>query len=234
MDKNGNAYTFIYASVMVVLVAAVLSFAAMKLKAPQDRNVEIEKQQSILKSLNIDVSADKAEQVYKKTITDSYIVNTKGDKVNGDAFTVNLKEEHAKPVDEQKLPVYVADLGDQGKKYIIPVRGTGLWGPIWGYLAFDSDLSTIYGATFDNEGETPGLGAQISTEGFQKQFAGKSIFNSEGKFVSIFVAKASEKGKANPKHSVDAISGGTITSKGLQKMLQDDLSKYTEFFKKLR
>ena len=234
MDKNGNAYTFIYAAVMVILVAAVLSFAAIKLKAPQDRNVEIEKQQSILKSLNIDVSADKAEQVYKKTITSSYIVNTKGDTLKGDAFAVDLKEEHAKPVDEQKLPVYVADLGKEGIKYIIPVRGTGLWGPIWGYLAFDSDLSTIFGATFDNEGETPGLGAQISTRPFQEQFAGKSIFNSEGKFVSIFVAKASEKAKANPKHSVDAISGGTITSKGLQKMLQDDLSKYTEYFKKLR
>jgi len=160
------------------------------------------------------------------------IVNSKGEKVDGDAFRVNLKVEHSKPVDQRKLPVYVADLGDKGKVYIIPLRGAGLWGPIWGYIAISSDMKTVFGANFDHQGETPGLGAEINTDKFQKPFAGKTIFDQTGLFTSIIIAKTGE--KSDPAHSVDAISGGTITSKGLQKMLYDDLSTYQEFFKTLK
>ena len=88
--------------------------------------------QSVLKSVNIETDALQAADVFKKTFTEIYCVNSKGEKVEGDAFTVDLKVEHSKPVAEPKLPVYVADLGDKGKKYIIPLRGTGLWGPILG------------------------------------------------------------------------------------------------------
>jgi len=232
MDRNGNAYTFIYASVMVILVAAILSVAAINLKPFQDKNVEIEKKQSILKSINISAGAEEAEKIYKKTISDSYIVDIKGNKVTGDAFTVDMKKELSMPASERKLPVYIADLNGEGKRYIIPLRGTGLWGPIWGYVALNDDLNTIYGATFDHEGETPGLGAEIATEAFQVPFKGKTIFSKTGELVSIVVAKSGE--KADPQHSVDAISGGTITSKGLQKMLYDDLSNYQEFFNKVR
>nr|HPR30702.1 FMN-binding protein [Prolixibacteraceae bacterium] len=97
-------------------------------------------------------------------------------------------------------------------------------------LSFDSDLNTIYGAFFDHQGETPGLGAEIKTRLFQEPFTGKQINDSEGKFVSITVAKKAE--KAPEQHRVDAISGGTITSKGLQDMLYNDLRNYLEFFNK--
>ena len=93
----------------------------------------------------------------------------------------------------------------------------------------NDDMKTIYGASFDHQGETPGLGAEINTKPFQKPFEGKSIFDESGKFISITVAKAGE--ISDPKSSVDAISGGTITSKALQKMLYDDLVTYQEFFK---
>ena len=110
------------------------------------------------------------------------------------------------------------------------MRGTGLWGPIWGYIALNDDMSTIYGATFDHQGETPGLGAEIKTAKFQEAFKNKTIFNEDNQLVSIIVAKAGENAPA--RHRVDAISGGTITSKGLQKMLLDDLTCYSEFLNK--
>ena len=123
-------------------------------------------------------------------------------------------------------------MGEKGKVYIIPLRGAGLWGPIWGYIALLSDMNTIYGANFDHQGETPGLGAEINTEKFQKPFIGKTIFDQSGLFTAVIIAKIGE--KSDPAHTVDGISGGTITSKGLQKMLFDDLATYQEFFKTLK
>lgn len=232
MDTNGNKYTIIYAAAMVIVVAVLLSIAATQLKPFQDANILIEKKQNILKSVNIVADVRQANDLFSKTIKEQIIVNSKGEKVEGDAFKVNLKVEHSKPLDQRKLPVYIAEMGDKGKVYIIPLRGAGLWGPIWGYIAFSSDMNTVYGANFDHQGETPGLGAEINTEKFQKPFIGKTIFDQAGLFTSIIVAKAGE--KADLAHSVDAISGGTITSKGLQKMLFDDLSSYQGFFKTLK
>jgi len=232
MDTNGNKYTITYAAVMVIVVAILLTIAATQLKPYQDANILIEKKQNILKSVNIVADVKQADDLFSKTIKELLIVNSKGEKVEGDAFKVNLKVEHSKPVDQRKLPVYIAELGEKGKVYIIPLRGAGLWGPIWGYIAISSDMNTVFGANFDHQGETPGLGAEINTDKFQKPFAGKTIFDQTGLFTSIIIAKTGE--KADPAHSVDAISGGTITSKGLQKMLYDDLSTYQEFFKTLK
>ena len=230
MNRNGNTYTFIYASVMVIIVAAILSFTAISLQPMQKRNVEIEKKKNILTSVNINAATEEAEAAYAKIITKSYVVNYKGEMVDGNAFTVDLKKEHAKPLEERVLPVYEADMGNSELKYVIPLRGSGLWGPIWGYIALNNDLNTIYGATFDHQGETPGLGAEIATSAFQEVFKEKEIFNNEGEFVSLIVAKAGENAPAI--HKVDAVSGGTITSKGLQDMLYNDLSGYVEFFNK--
>lgn len=227
MDRNSNVYTFIYASVMVILVAAVLSITAINLKPLQDKNIEVEKKKNILASVSIVANADNAEDIYAQKIVNAYVVNSKGDKVDGDAFTIDLKKEHAKPVSEQNLPIFECEV-DGSVKYIIPLRGSGLWGAIWGYISVENDMKTIYGANFDHEGETPGLGAEISTTMFEEPFKGKQLFDKAGKFVSILIAKASENAPAE--HKVDGISGGTITSKGLEKMLMDDLSAYKAFF----
>jgi len=162
-----------------------------------------------------------------KKIVNSYIVNAKGEVVEGNAFNVDLKKERAKAdVDTRLLPVFECQI-DGTVKYILPLYGAGLWGPIWGYVSIGSDMNTIYGATFDHQGETPGLGAEISTDMFEKPFAGKKIFDLQGSFTSVVVAKSNETAPAE--HKVDAISGGTITSKGLEKMLFDDLSSYKAF-----
>jgi len=214
---------------MVIVVAAVLASVSMTLKPAQKKNVEIEKKQNILASVNIASTAENAESLYKEKIVNEYVVNTNGDKIEGDAFRTDLKKERAKAPEDMSLPVFECKT-ETGTKYILPVRGAGLWGPIWGFIALNEDMNTIYGANFDHEGETPGLGAEIATSMFEDPFKGKTIFDEAGKLVSITVAKAGQVAPAE--HKVDAISGGTITSKGLEKMLLDDFTSYQKFLTK--
>ena len=229
MNRNGNTYTVLYAAIMVIFVAAVLASVAMALKPKQVLNTEIEKKQNILASVNIQSTAADAEKIYAEKIVNQYVVNVKGEQVDGDAFNIDLKKERAKKHEDMLLPVFECQTSD-GLKYILPLRGTGLWGPIWGFISVNEDMNTIYGANFDHQGETPGLGAEISTKAFQAPFKGKKIFDETGKLVSIVVAKVGQEAPAE--HKVDGISGGTITSKGLEKMLLDDFTSYQEFFKK--
>uniref|UniRef100_UPI0032173749 NADH:ubiquinone reductase (Na(+)-transporting) subunit C n=1 Tax=uncultured Draconibacterium sp. TaxID=1573823 RepID=UPI0032173749 len=229
MDRNSNTYTFLYAAIMVIIVAAVLASVSMALKPAQKKNVAIEKKQNILASVNIESTAATAEAIYAEKIVNEYVVTTKGEKAEGDAFTTDLKKERAKDAADMLLPVFEVKT-DDGIKYVLPVYGAGLWGPIWGYVSLNDDMNTIYGANFDHEGETPGLGAEISTPMFEEPFKGKKIFDESGKLVSILVAKVGQVGAEE--HKVDAISGGTITSKGLEKMLADDFTSYEEFLNK--
>lgn len=229
MDTNGNKYTFIYASAMVILVAAILSITAIKLKPAQQNNIKIEKMQNILASVGIASTFSDAESIYAERIVQSYIVNFSGEQIEGTAFDIDLKRERAKPLADRRLPVYECKT-DDGTKYILPMYGAGLWGPIWGYVAINDDMNTLYGAVFAHAGETPGLGAEISTKPFQEPFKGKTIYDSNGKLVSIIVAKAGESAPAE--HKVDGISGGTITGKGLQTMLLNDFTSYEAFFNK--
>lgn len=231
MDRNSNTYTFLYATIMVIIVAAVLASVAMALKPMQKKNVEIEKKQNILASVNIESTAETAEAIYAEKIVDEYVVTVTGEKAEGDAFTTNLKKERAKDEADKLLPVFEVKT-DEGIKYVLPLYGAGLWGPVWGYVSLSEDMNTIYGANFDHEGETPGLGAEISTTGFEAPFKGKKIFNESGKLVSILVAKVGENAPDGKNYQVDGISGGTITSKGLENMLKDDFTSYEEFLNK--
>jgi len=235
LDTNSNIYTFIYAAVMVILVAALLAFTAIKLQPLQEKNIRVEKMQNILQSVGIETTVDNAEAQYKKYITKQVLVNTQGEEVKGDAFTTNLKAQTKLKKEERVLPVFFAKMDDGKEMAIIPLRGTGLWGPIWGYIALEKDFNTIYGAVFDHKGETPGLGADINKDWFEKPFKGKTLFEGD-KFVSITIYKGG-KGAAvlagDEKHGCDAISGGTITSKGLERMLKEEwLDNYEAFLKK--
>ncbi len=252
MNKNSNTYTFIYASILVIIVAAALATTALVLKKPQEKNIEIEKKLNILASVGKDAGANEAkskndfvENTYNKYIIDSFIVNGNGEKQEGDAFRIDMAEEYNKIKTivtagenekealraELQLPVFVCKEDNGEVKYIIPVRGVGLWGPVWGYLSLNSDFNTIFGATFDHKGETPGLGAEISTKAFSSQFIGKQIFEGET-LTSVQVVKGgAPKGDL---HAVDAISGGTITSNGVNAMLHDCLEQYKKFFTKQR
>ena len=147
-----------------------------------------------------------------------------------DAFSIDIKKELSKPAADRKLPVYVGTLDNGTNAYVMPVRGKGLWGPIWGYVSLKPDMNTIYGVVFDHQGETPGLGAEIATEFFQTPFIDKQIFKDSTEFVSIKVLKGGA--PEGDMHSVDAISGGTITSVGVDAMLKACLSSYMSFLTK--
>jgi Na+-transporting NADH:ubiquinone oxidoreductase subunit C len=216
---------------MVILVAAILSTAAMVLQPLQQKNIEVEKKRKILGSIHVESDASNAETLYDQYILDSYVVNTEGTVVEGvDAFGIDLKDELNKPEDERYLPVFVGSLDDGSKEYVLPVRGLGLWGPIFGYVSLENDYNTIYGTNFDHDSETPGLGAEITTDWFQDQFVGKKLFNENGEFVSVEVTK--KKADPNDPNQVDGIGGSTLTSKGLEYMLRDCLGLYQAYFEK--
>jgi Na+-transporting NADH:ubiquinone oxidoreductase subunit C len=237
MKTFSNTYIFIFSSVMVMIVAILLSFVSEKLKPFQEKNVEVEKKLEILRSVGIardigDVKDKDAfvEETYAKNITKSFAIDVEGKvKENVEAFGLSLKAELAKPPADRSLPVFVYVKEDGTDIYIVPLEGKGLWGPIWGYVSLEQDMSTIYGAMFANAKETPGLGAEISTQAFQDQYRGKKIFDDAGNFTSV----RDVKGGAAPDdpHAVDAISGGTITSVALQETMKKCLGNYVTFFK---
>lgn len=271
MRNFSNTYIYVFSIILIVTVATLLAVVANVLRPRQEMNIKIEQMQNILASVHVVGDKKDVEENFNKFIIDSYVVSADGEKIEGEAFDVDLKEQVTfiekmdklkalqkekrispfkkfisgiippKEVDlsaveteikellaERALPVYVCNK-DADTLYVLPVRGKGLWGPIWGYVALESNFNTVYGAVFDHKSETPGLGAEINTDWFEGNFPGKQIFEN-GEFVSLEVAKGGN--TQDNIHAVDAISGGTITSKGVQAMLLDCLSGYLDFFEK--
>ena len=228
MNTNSNAYTVIYTTLVVVVVAAVLAFTAMKLKPSQEANAKAETLRQMMSAAQIKATDELYAtnnagilQLYAENIEKAYTIGLDGqengtlsiDKANIELVD-NLKPQNKaiKAGGEAVLPVYVFKNGYT----VIPVYGAGLWGPIWGYVAFQADRATIAGAYFDHESETPGLGAKIKDEAwFREKFVGKTVaFGAETLFN--LGKNAEETGAAN---AVDAISGATMTSKGLNDAL---------------
>lgn len=229
MDRNSNLYTFIFAIIMVIVVAAALAFTATTLKPLQAENVRLEKMQSILSTIGVNVERAEAGAKFEEFVKEELALNVDGtvnQEVN--AFSVDLMKEIKKPHEEQAYPIYIAE--KEGKKYyVIPLFGAGLWKEIWGYMALDSDKNTIIGASFDHAGETPGLGAEINQSWYEDQYIGKTIFDDSNNFVSV----RAQKGGADPAdpHGVDGISGGTITTDGVNNMVEERLKNYIPYFK---
>ena len=215
--KNSNAYIVFYSTVMVVIVAIMLAFTSLSLKDRQNANELNEKKDAIVASLGLEKGS------YDEVI-EAYVVNKEGQVIETAETPLqklfDLVGSHAKgeyPVFENKATGEV----------VFPLTGKGLWDYIWGYVALEADLNTIKGAIFDHAGETPGLGAEIATPKFQAQFPGQTIYE-EGQLVGIYVVKGGAKGAA---HSVDAVTGGTKTSEGLQNMIKNCLDNYDAFLK---
>jgi len=229
MDRNSNLYTFIFAIVMVIVVASALAFTATTLKPLQAENVRKEKMQNILSTIGVNVSRDEAGNLFTDYVKQEVALNADGtENTEVDAFGIDLMKETKKPAEEQAFPLYIAE--KEGKTYyVVPLWGAGLWKEIWGYVALDEDQNTILGASFDHAGETPGLGAEINQGWYEDQYIGKKILDENGDFVSVNALK----GGADPNdmHAVDAISGGTITSEGVNKMLDERLKNYLPYFK---
>jgi len=230
MNVNTNSYTVGFACAMVLIVAALLASMSIQLTPLQDRNIELEKKQNILQSVGVYVERDDSEASYSKFIKEELVLDNNGNVLEGSAFDINLADELKKDIKDQKLPLYISMLEDSSKCYIIPLRGIGLWGPIWGYIALKEDVNTVLGAVFAHKAETPGLGAEINQGFFQEPFKDKKIFNSKNEFVSITVKKGGA--PEGSMHDVDGISGGTITSDGVTDMLKERVGRYLPYLEK--
>lgn len=233
MNKDSNKYIIIFASIMVIVVALLLSVVHEILKDTQQKNEDIDKMSQILGSIKIRTSGDDTEKVFKDLITDMYLIDTEGNIIpdsRDGAFSADMKVEMDKSIDKRRLPVYVVTIDGQ-TKYILALYGKGLWGPLWGYISINHDGSTIYGADFSHQGETPGLGAEISHQWFSERFEGKHLFR-DGQFKSVAIVKPGN--TLSDKDYVDGISGGTITVNGVNAMLYDTLEGYSKFLSNLK
>ena len=224
MNTNSNSYTIIYASVMVVIVAFLLAFVSSSLRETQNKNVELDTKKQILAALNIKDVKD-AEAEYNKYVKGDMLMNVDGTLTENTGAFATAYEKEAK--ENNRLHVFVAEV-DGEKKYVFPVYGAGLWGAIWGYVALNSDKDTVYGVYFSHASETPGLGAEIASTHFQGEFSGKKTL--ENGEVVLGVVKNGKVEK--PDYQVDGISGGTITSVGVDAMLKACLNSYISFLTK--
>ncbi len=214
MKKYSNTYIFIYITLLVTLIALVLGVVALWLNPYQKANRKKEEQAQILKAAGYDIfPTTKVLKLFAEvTQIDTIITDKKA----------------------EKLVVYTVTTPSDSVAYVIPLRGKGLWGPLWGYVAIAEDGNHIIGIVFGHKSETPGLGAQISTEKFTSTFKGKLLFNENENFVSIKVVKGGVENSRIPlEHGVDAITGGTITSRGVEEMIEQSLLPYIPFLQQL-
>jgi Na+-transporting NADH:ubiquinone oxidoreductase subunit C len=240
LNKNSNAFTFLFAIAMVVVVGASLSFAAISLKPRQVENAIQKDMISILSSIGVNADRSNASELFYKYITERITLNYQGEAISTrtgeidaqdeeDPFNVDVQKEYRNPKlkpQDRNYPLYLAEV-DGKKLAVVPMVGKGLWGPIWGYVALEGDYNTIFGAVFSHKSETPGLGAEITEGFFQEPFEGKQIYDSNGNLVSIDVKKG---GAGDSPHAVDGITGGTITSVGVQEMMRRTFGVYDNYF----
>ena len=213
-NTNSNAYIIVYSIVMVVVVATVLAVAALSLQSRQYANELNEKKQSILSSLGAQ------DQNYDAFI-DAYVVDGEGNRLEGEEVFDLLKDLKGS-FEAGKFPVFEAADG----RVVLPVTGTGLWGPVWGYVALEKDMDTVSGIIMDHKGETPGLGAEIATAEHQKHYVGKKIYDAENRLVAVTLRKGGAR-QDNIEHEVDAITGGTKTSDGVSPCCRADCRSTT-------
>lgn len=231
LNTNSNVYTIVYASVMVIIVAFLLAFVASALKEKQDANVAIDKKSQILASLNIrNVATENVEAEYSKIVIADPIYGATVDMIaENDGFKVANKD-----IKADNRPLYVCEV-EGTTKYVVPVKGAGLWGGISGYIALNDDCETVYGTYFTHESETAGLGARITEEWFQTSFNGKKIFaNDNQEAVMLSVVKKGKEGTLSKENFVDGVTGATLTCNGVDVMIKDGIKLYIDVIKSLK
>ena len=230
LNTNSNVYTIVYSAVMVVIVAFLLAFVYQTLKDRQDANVALDKKKQILYALNIrGLGDEEAAQKYNEVVEADNILAASGEMQKNDASDKESNGFRLGSADykEGKLAIFVCNV-DGARKYVIPVYGMGLWGPISGYVALNEDCKTVYGVYFNHDSETAGLGAEIKdSQEWQERFQGKNLFDENWEQIALSV----EKQVSNPDSEVDAVTGATLTSNGVRDMLKECLGKYVDFFK---
>ncbi len=221
LNTNSNAYTVIYAAVMVIIVAFLLAFVSSALRNTQEANVENDTKGQILTALRMDKGQVDVQRTFSQKVQDMLYEDGQLVPYEGKFLT-----SYGTEIKNGRLHVFVATT-DDGLKYVLPVTGRGLWGGLWGYIALDDDLRTVYGAYFYHESETAGLGARIGEAEFRDSFRGKQIKAEGEEGIALTVVKhGTVKDEA---HEVDGVTGATLTSKGVAAMVEEGLGQYAAF-----
>jgi len=199
LNTNSNSYIIIYSAILVVVVAFLLAFVYQALKPMQDANVALDVKKQILYSLNIrDLDGAEAEAKYAE------VVKEEKESENG-------QKGYECQIDGKDI-------------LVVSLKGMGLWGGISGYLAIDPE-GKVYGAYFNHDSETAGLGAEIKdSQEWQERFIGKQIWDEQGNVVLSVVKKVD-----NPATQVDCVTGATLTSNGVDAMLKDGLKGFQAY-----
>lgn len=241
INKDSNGYTFGFAIALVVIVGAALALISMGLKPLQEKNAVVKKKMDILSALMSKeemngINRKNAEEEFNKYVNldDAIVLDMNGNAKEGvDAFDVDIKKEYKDktlaPADKN-YPMFIAKK-DGKTLYVIPIVGKGLWGPIWGNICLDEDRRTIKGASFGHQGETPGLGAEIIQPFFVNRWIGETVSDDAGDFTKFEIVKD---GSGQQPSKVDGITGGTITSKGVEEMVNRCMEVYVKYFKTVK
>jgi Na+-transporting NADH:ubiquinone oxidoreductase subunit C len=200
--------TLVFAGITCLVVSLLLSITASVLKPAQQANEEFDVKRNIVKAFGIDISAMNRIQIEA-------------------TFEKHVAEDKA---GDMPIFTWTNEGTEKTSKYAFPISGKGLWSMLYGYLSLEADLETIAGISFYKHGETPGLGAEIEKPWFLSQFTGKKLY-SDGSAVEFLVAKPSTQ---LTETSVDGISGATLTSKGVQALIQKDAAAYASYFKSIK
>lgn len=225
-EKNSKAHVILFALVLSVLCSLLITAAATGLKARQQENMDLDKKVNLLRAAGLVDGGKKSKKENINTLYDQRIEEVVVDPQGKIMETENPDGMHLYFIHAQGAGSSHDLKGISG--YIVPINTRGLWGKIQGYLAFENDGQTVSGFSVFSHSETPGLGGEIESAWFQKNFKGKKIFNAQDKFVSIGIAKgkAGDLPKDERNNFVDGISGATLTGRYLSEGIKNTLMKY--------
>ena len=231
---RSNTYTLVFTSIVTIVLGFFLALAADGLRDLQDLNVENDMRKNILLSLGFKPGAETPwtsediQKLFEENI-EALVLDASGQRTEKDPKEIDTEK------DLEFLPIYLKKIGDEVGGYAIPIAGKGLWSTLYGYFAIEPDGRTVKGITFYKHGETPGLGGEVDKAWFQQNFIGKRFVDENDQLLGIHVIKGKvQSDDQEAYHKVDGISGATMTGKGLEYFLKDDLAKYEPFFKEVR
>ncbi len=236
--RQSNAYTIFFAGLVCLICSALLTLVSFGLKERQNLNKEIERKKNVLKVIGIDDQLAKAQAEGAKAIMALYDRSIKEVVVDSKGAVVEGLSSDGITLPNEQFTIYVSMDGEKTTGYVVPIEGPGLWSTIYGYFSLESDLNTVKGITFYEQGETPGLGGEIEKPWFQQNFVGKKIFAEDDQLRSVTVVKGKVKeavaDEAERKYYVDGISGATMTSSYVTVLLKNSLSKYSPYMAAIR
>lgn len=241
--QQSNTYIITFSIILTVILGLLLSGSSQILGPLQKKAEELDTKKQILGAVldGEQLKAMKPEEVlsfYENRISskvvdiEGKIMETSSDGSPVVAEKVNVGKNYKMAPEKRMYPIFIYHAEgnpESVESYILPVYGAGLWDEIWGYVALKTDLSTIEGVTFSHKGETPGLGARITSPDVQERYKGKQIFDETGSLQSVSMQKGEGKDYSGDSHKVDGLSGATITANGVNNMLKNYLQYYSSF-----